>query len=99
MNLSKPKFQAKENQQELKMGIVLASRVASCVGSAKNLSVTNAKGGIRLGESILPLIAIQPMLFISLHAKSVRTSFILEKLKEGSVQELQSTGVVFQEKI
>ena len=78
------------------MGIVLVSKVASCVGSAKNQSVTNAKGGIRLGESILPLIAIQPMLFTSLHAKSVRTSYILEKLKEGSVQELQSTGVVFQ---
>ena len=85
MNLSKPNFQAKENQQELKMVIVHANRAASYVGSAKNPLATNAKGEKRPGESILPLIAIQAMLFTNLHAKSVRTSYILVKLKEGSV--------------
>ena len=93
MSWSKLKFQVKENHQDIKRAIQLVSKVVNSVGLVKNLLHIHAKGLEKLGGSIQPSTATQPMWYISLHAENVRTFFILAKQKEDFPQELQSTGV------
>ena len=94
MSWSKLKFQAKESHQDIKRAIQLVSKVVNYVGLVKNQLHIHAKGLEKLGGSIQPSTATQPMLYINLHAENARTLFILVKQKEDFPQELQSTGVV-----
>ena len=94
MSWSKLKSQARESHQDIKRAIQHVREVVNSVGSVKNQLHIHAKGLEKLGGSIQPSTATQPMWCIKLHAENVRTFFTLVKQKEDFPQELQSTGVV-----